>query len=232
MKSKEKLRFPSLKKRRQHMSYTDKMENNTSTHSPAGKKQGGRGKSLNILHTIDTCTLDIYIDAVCNNKLSRLIVSGNPTEEELIRAKIAISGEFAVLSENQEAISHLSTMSQMYKASLELTVLRLAFKLIKAGEIETAAEELKKIGVKTTDLNRIRTQVEKKHLRLLELNRANSKKEDSKKITSKYFSDLLMRVSKYMGFQVTRNVLLVDMASYIKGMNEQIKQMEQWQHRK
>lgn len=169
---------------------------------------------------------------MCKNKLERLIISGNPTIEELNRAKMDISGEFSLLTGNLSALSYLDRTENIIKISNEITILTVAHKLISEGIInERVTECLKKIKTNTTDLEKIKSKIELKTLQLrkLQAEEKNSKKEggENKKQDVSFYSSLIATVSRFSGFRITREITLLEFSQYIKQMQEQIKAQQQ-----
>lgn len=212
-------------------------ESYLSKRNNAGKKEDGLEKSSNasLYDTCDICPLSVYIDVVCDNRLERLIISGNPTCEELKEAKYKLIAEFSELcSGNEEKAFNEAVRSYYYLRTLIIGY-ESCISLIVEGKFDSAIEFLNNNGIKCKvpadekeRLELIRSIETKIKGRILKFRQAErtfkalcSKK--GEKPTRKYFNHLLVMLStcEMIKMQLDRNKLtLAEFAEYLNVFND------------
>ena len=97
--------------------------------------------------SIYTCPLSVYIDAVVDDKLESLIISGNPTREYLEEVKIKLVSDFIELSGGGDMKAFIEATSDFYaKRSIALGF-DIAIRLINARRYKKAIEFLDANGM-------------------------------------------------------------------------------------
>lgn len=209
-----------------------KTEHMGSTPNKNGKNRENREETrtrspYTLIDNCEKCTLAIYMDLVCENKVESLIISGKPSADALEAARMAIITEYAELSGS----GGLSREMSRYKAYMEYRAqvyfLNLCLMAVQGGEYDVAVENLNKFGfrckVPVNDAQqealakRIEAEIKHKMIRLKNARKDYEKLTAEKEtviITRKMFLDELAVVSKVIGFRISTGVSLAEYASY------------------
>lgn len=211
----------------------------TTTGKVAGKKQANpekQRKSYIIYNNCYECTLKVYIELVCNDNLDALIISGNPTREELEDARDRIFSEFSAISGASETRrTTLLRESRLYRS--QIVGLIAALHLISLGDKDVGI--LKEFGIrfKVPDnadelnelINKIFSKISERKIRynksISELNRLNEK-EAGKKVNPMDFFNQLVSLSRWAGFRIGTEISLAEYSAYLKQMNEYAEQLK------
>lgn len=212
------------------------------------KKQADREQSKNsylIYDKCDACPLSAYIDAVCNDSLKGLIISGNPSEEVLLMTRSALTIEFSELSGNSEAAIVTNLLKQMYFHQAQIQGFGICINLIKGGRFDDVDEYLKTHGVKvskpTTEdeisriIKHIEGKIKGKTIQFEQLQKRytaiNANSNTSGKPKTEYYTELLIALSKYAGFHLKKEKLtLSEFALYLKDFNMHIETLNNKSH--
>lgn len=208
----------------------------------AGKKPTDQEKSKSLFRIYDKCEicpLSVYIDVVCNDNLQALVIYGKPDKEDLLAAKSALNFEFAELSGNSEISSIVNIVRQMYQIQSQMLGFDIAIKLVSAGKVDETEDWLK-LHIpnysKPNDEESISKLIKKmvglykaKEIQLNELKKRydaiSSKGGD--KIKPEYYTELLITISKNIGFHLKREELtLSEFAIYLKDLNRSIESLK------
>jgi hypothetical protein len=114
----------------------------------AGSKADASERPLNIslYDSCYTCPLSVYIDITVDDRLDRLIISGNPLREELEETKLKLISEFSEIAGGGEMKAYTNVVSDYYKQHNLINGLELSLNLILAGRFEKAIEYLNERG--------------------------------------------------------------------------------------
>jgi len=186
------------------------------------------------LYDIYTCPLSVYIDIIVDNKLKGLVVSGNPSPEELEEAKLKLMSDFAEMSNSGESQAITEVINSYYAQRNAINGLDIALKLVLAGRFEKAIEYLNKNGVKCSapaNEGEFKALIDKIHLKLK--NRMAKFKEissrykvlskKSDKPTRRYYSKLLVVLStcEIIKMQLDpKKMTVAEFAEYLNIFNE------------
>ncbi|MDH6304611.1 hypothetical protein M2459_001346 [Parabacteroides sp. PF5-5] len=210
---------------------------NITKRKAAGKKR----EDLEILsssfaiHSINTCPLYAYIDAVCDGNLKGLVVSGNPTEEALKESLSILTAEFSALCGNGRASSVNNSIRKIYMLRNTITAYSACMTLISVGDY-SCLEVLSRFGIKAKEpktdaekaklLKLIDSKARSKSVSLKEeLSRLEntSKEEESGKVTVQDYNEQIALVSKFSGFHINRmTITLSEYAAYVKQFNKSL----------
>jgi len=186
------------------------------------------------LYDVYTCPLSVYIDIVVDNKLKGLVVSGNPTPEELENAKLRLMSDFAEIANSGESQAITEVINSYYAQRNAINGLKIALKLVLAGRFEKAIEYLNKNGVKCSapaNEGEFKALIDKIHLKLK--NRMAKFKEISSrykilskkgdKPTRRYYNKLLVMLStcEIIKMQLDpKKMTVAEFAEYLNIFNE------------
>gem|GEM_PF-4337781 len=211
---------------------------------PAGKKQGEkeRLKNLSVIHNIKTCPLYVYIDAVCEDNLKGLIVSGSPSEEDLKIGLAEMTAEFSALCGNGHTDSVSNSVRRIYELKNTIMAYLLAVNLIHSGDYSCLVQ-LRGFGItgrepkNDAERDKLLKLIEGKskgktvHLKE-ELKRFDDLTKDKEsRATAEDYAEQIAAVSKFAGFHINKmTITLSDYAGYVKLYNKSIKHIPNGQH--
>jgi hypothetical protein len=194
-----------------------------------------------LINSASALTLDRFIRIIVEGDFSVLILSGTPSERELREAWEKIYNEYLSLTKNKE---------QLYIYSLQKDILLLEFKLVQINSCiaylvtekdEEVLRELRKVlylygkfdpsdpegyvrDLQAVASNAQRFVIERDE-KIKELD--GLLKDAPEKANEGTFEDLIIRISKYMGFRVDRTIVTVsEFASMIKDYNAYAAEIE------
>jgi hypothetical protein len=184
--------------------------------------------------TCDTCPLSVYIDLTCDDRLERLIISGNPSRELLEETKSKLVQEFSELVGGGETRAHIEAARNFLYYRNRVAGMQIAVHLISYGRYDDAVSYLNQSGVKCAapengeraaalikELNREAGNLSARLKEKKEL--YESLKGKGEKPTRKYYNRLLVMLStcEAVKMQLDRNRLtLSEFAEYINMFNE------------
>jgi hypothetical protein len=100
-----------------------------------------------LIETCDACLLSVYIDAVVDGRLDRLVISGNPSREQMEAARDKIVMEFSELTESEETKSMHEAARHYHLQRIVLLKLETSLKLFLAGDFKASVEYLNGAGI-------------------------------------------------------------------------------------
>lgn len=202
----------------------------------AGKKEAEQdGQSSILLYdSCYRCPLSVYIDVVCDNKLSALIIQGNPSVELLEETKIKLISEFSELSNQSESKILINKICDLYRYEIQIRSFELALNLIAGMNFSEAVAFLNQNGLKCkAPENEKEIESLIKSIRVKIMNRTAKYKEaktiyDSIKgkgetPTRKYFNKLLVMLSVCEIIKIQLNpekMTVSEFAEYLNLYNE------------
>ncbi len=215
------------------------MERSTVTGKAAGIKQGVRAssKSSYVLYdTCDKCPLRVYIDVICSDNLSALIVSGNAPESALLECRSDLVSEFNELSGNGNSSAMVSMVKniQLYRA--QILGFSIAAELLAFGRTDAAFDFLNNNGVRVggfpeteQEWMKIGRKIESK-IRLLKIKIRDESRRQRELVdrnkgvraTIKDFNDQMVALSKHVGFRLTKDISLAEYAGYLKDYKNEL----------
>jgi hypothetical protein len=223
-------------------SLSNTAENSTSNPKNAGKKaeKTVRSSNISLYDRCDITPLSIYIDVTCDDRLEKLVISGNPTRGELEEAKAKLTQEFSELCGNGETKILTENACDFFRKQNAVTGIDISIRLIASGKYEEAITFLSKSGIRcTTPENEAQAQslitrlTKELKNRLAKLKEAKTSYEDSvkkgEKPTRQYYNRLLVTLStcEIIKMQLDRNKLtLSEFAEYIHLFNEYQEQLK------
>lgn len=232
------------KKITKRKSLSSSKENYQSNVKNVGLK-GGRSEQLSntlLYDDINICPLSIYIDVTCDDsKLKKLIIQGNPTQEELEAARFKLATEFSQLSNNGESQAYSDVASRFYYLKNLISGLEISLKLIISGRFDKATEYLNQNGLKCSVPNteeeyqkliksiqlKIKNRLAKYKEARSEYNALSSGK--GEKPTRRYYNKLLVMLStsECIKIQLKANEMTVaEFAEYLNLFNEYQNQLK------
>lgn len=102
-----------------------------------------------LLYDIYTCPLSIYIDVTCDDsKLNKLVIQGNPTQEQLEDARFKLVTDFSELSNNGESKAISDVITNLYYQRNILLGYEISLKLVLTGKFSESIAYLNNHGLK------------------------------------------------------------------------------------
>lgn len=208
------------------------------TEKNAGKKQEVKelSKQSYLYDTCDKCPLWVYIELVCNDNISVLVINGDHTDNELIEAKRKLMMEFSEISGNEQSTIISNTLKNIYLYRSEIQVLSMCIRLIYAHKYDEAIKLLKEYNINVSipdneqEFMKLMKIIEgKSKMKLLKLKEAKRKyeslynSEESKEITPVYYDKQLVMLSKHVGFKLDKNIFLSEYAAYLNDFKNYLK---------
>ncbi len=180
-------------------------------------------RSFTLYDNCNICPLSVYVDLVCNNNLRSLIISGNPTDDEVEIAKISLILEFSELSGNTQTHSVNNLLKGIYMSRMQIKSIEMCINLISSGRYSVAKDYLKSIGISKVDVKYLQGVIKSKVINLKkDISRYDSlvKESGSKKPTAQFYNHQLAVLSKYLKFDVPMSITLAKYAEYLKLYND------------
>lgn len=202
-------------------------EEYTPTASSAGVKGDASDKSVNssVYNTCAECPVYAYRDAVCNDNLRALVVSGNPTDEELAEARDVLSVEFAELTGNMNV--RTVNISKARIMALRCRVMALSAAVV-VPDHPNASELFRQEGwgklPVEQQVKRAEAKIKELTVRLNRETAQAAKRQDKapQRLTEAEFNMQMVVVSKWVGFHLSDRMTLAELAGYIKAYKEYI----------
>ena len=207
-----------------------------------------QSSNISLYDTCEKCPLAVYIDLTCDDKLERLIISGNPTRELLEETRAKLVQEFSELAGSGETRAYVEAARNFFYYRNRVMGMQLAVQLIAAGQYGDAIEYLNRSGVQCTapgngeqaaalikELNRQLANLSSRLKEKKELFESLQKR--GGKPNRQYYNRLLVMLStcEAIKMQLDRNKLtLSEFAEYINLFNEYTNHLKSikngWKH--
>lgn len=195
--------------------------------------------SFAIYRHIDQITLDKFLICLCEGDQQVLIISGHPSKEELKAAWDVLYNEYCEHSGGSDYRYMLGLVKEITLISHRKTRIDLIVQVLSRFYSEELIAELRYMGYAfkfpkedrkqfITDLNSVVKR--SKTLSILLENKRREleayEKKGGKKPTRDYFDELIIELSKWMGFQIKESEIAVKrFVTILRRFNEQQKQM-------
>jgi hypothetical protein len=189
----------------------------------------------NLYQDCNECPLDVFIDCLINHKLERLIKSGEASQKELSEAWEKLFIEYCDLSgdKNMKHLIHLS--KNIGYLQCRILAAQLCVYVLSNRKSDACVEQLKLMGFNgnfneasiADDLKSVIATVKSFEIDLQRkaLEYEKIVNEGGKaKLESSYFDNMLVDLSKFMGFRLKKNELTVNEFMSIKSKYQ--KEME------
>ena len=193
-----------------------------------------QSSNISLYDACEKCPLAVYIDITCDERLERLIISGDPSRELLEETREKLVQEFSELTGGSEMKTFIEATRRFFYLRNRITGMQIAIRLIAAGRYDEAVSYLNQSGIECAapgngeQARDLTAKLELKLKNLLgELRRAKKHYESLRgkgaKPTRQYYSRLLVMLStcEAIKMQLDRNRLtLSELAEYINIFNE------------
>lgn len=176
-------------------------------------------------HTsIDTLTLDKFIECDVDGNLNALTISGMPTSDELSMAWIDIQQEYIDALGSGEQTMHLELNRQCAQLAAEYELIDCAVKILgiaRSDELVASVNEIlhRSFAFDPSDMEqykaelklcmslrkRMRIELHQKNDALQALQKANSGEKQSKRSTRAGYTKILIVIGDYVGIQLRKN---------------------------
>ncbi len=177
------------------------------------------------IHTsCSTLLLSDYIACQVSGDLTRLIIEGMPTPEQLQQAWQQICQEFFDLSEDKQASFELTLLKDIETLNLKIIIIQQSVELLQGYEIPQLIEILRKMGFnfpfdsdnETKYLADLKRVLSRAKVFVLELNEKQSQlalisksKESSQEVSIKYYDKILAILSQHMKYNIDETKITV-----------------------
>lgn len=208
--------------------------------------------SLNLYRGLTQLPLNRFIDIVVDGNLYALVISGNPTEQDLSEAWSEIRMQYAEAMKDNEYKLLTSIISEYHRLTITYEQVCKCIEILKDRYVPQFAKRLNrylgssyKFDVRfpvdyDTDLKRARNNTAGIMLDL-KLKQATydqaMKKQESKgeKPTREYFISILTTLSNHVGFRITGDISTYEFCDRVNRLNtemEILKNQRRWQQKK
>lgn len=181
----------------------------------------------NLYQACNECPLDVFIDCLVDGKLERLVKSGKASQKELVEAWEKIFIEYCDLS-GESNIKRLIYLSKNigYLRS-RIIAIQLCVYVLSTKKSDSCIDQLKNMGFNMNfsdesmleDLKKV-IAASKSHELELTIKSTEYEKMvnqgEKAKIKSSYFDNLLIDLSRFMGYRIKKNELTVNEFIIIK----------------
>lgn len=191
----------------------------------------------NLYQACNECPLDVFFDCLVDGKLERLVKFGKATQKELAEAWEKIWFEYCDLTGNPEYRNMLTLIRDVSYLENKMLTIRLCLQKIIHTPDEKCISILVKYGYRQKfdhsdpvkfyqDIQMVINQSKTIEIEILQKRKEIEKQKEVKhgKITAGYFDQMLLTMSKYMGYRLDRKILTVsEYALIVKMMEVEIK---------
>lgn len=182
-----------------------------------------KSNPMNLYQHCSECPLEVFIDALVNHNLNRLVRGGRPTEEEIGKAWQNLFFEYCDLSGTK-------SYRQLFAINKEIGILhsrrltiQLCIRVLSVHPMESAKQELRRAGYNykfdhntwgeyVNDLKNVSERSRSIEIALKEREfeyEQAIKQYGGKEITTHDFEKILVELSKYMGFRLSPREMTV-----------------------
>lgn len=226
------------------MSFMSKTEKHIVTGVSAGQRpasQGEQSKSYILYDTCEKCPLRVYVDLICNDNLKALIISGEPSEDELEEAKLQLVAEFNELCGDGRQSAYINKYREIMLYKSQILGLTVCARLLSKWEYDNVFEYLNQTGLTVKKVpdseaewirlgRRIESRIKMLRVKIKEAikqcNNLAGRSENGSKPTLKDFNDQLVQISKNAGFRLTMDITLLEYAGYLKDYNNTLNSLQ------
>lgn len=207
------------------------MEKPNSTRKSSGKRKAAPENSKKSFILKGKCrllTIGEYIELICEDNLSILIVEGKPDAEALNEAKMDVISEFSELSGDEGSSAIVDSLRKIYKYRAEIMGMTIALKNIYA-RFEEAVAVLRRFGIRGDVSNdpesigkfikRVQAEMKSRSTRMqTEINSYNSlsTKNESKPLAAQNVFDEMSIISQFVKYGIDTGTNLALYASHRK----------------
>jgi len=187
----------------------------------------------NLYQGCNECPLDVFIDCLVNNKLERLIKSGEASQKELAEAWQKIWFEYCDLSDNPEYRNMLNLIKETSYLESKLLTIRLCLQKIIHKPDENCIAILKKYGYRydfdksdeakfIKDIEQVLAISKSIEIEVLRNRKQLEKSQEVKhdKVNQSTFDKMLVVMSKWIGYRLDKKILTVSEYALIGKMME------------
>lgn len=185
------------------------------------------------LHTsCDTLLLADYIKCQIDNNLDALVIEGNPTEAEKLRAWTYITEQYYDLSADKQANYELKLCAEIESLNFKIVAIQEAVEIMRKYRNADLVDMLHKLGFRfpfnhknekeyEKDLQRVlsraKTFVVEVNDRTAQLEKLNEGKAPGQTVTRAYYDNALATLSKFNSYEINENNITV--SRYIAILN-------------
>ena len=196
-----------------------------------------RPRSACFRHCAET-KMDVFIDCMVDHKFNRLVKYGNPSQHEIVKAWEDLFSEYCELTNTPGYKQILRLTKEIGALNSKIMSVNLCIQVLAYRYSETCVNTLHRFGYKArfdiadkdkylNDLRSIQTKIKAAAL-ALEQRTAEYKKviseTNGKTPSHQYFADMMMELSKYMGFRMKADEISI--TEYVSIMQKREKEME------
>jgi len=156
----------------------------------------------------------------CNGDLKALVLSGNPTEEELKKALFSITDEYhSIVDGNQ---SRIAKQRDYLRLEMKIYVLHTIIYFSGDSVLKELKETFNILSIKSAEATLKRWKVELN----MKANEMKSEDKGEKVDVYRHYSELQQEISKYQGYAVKDDTTVYDFALQVKSYNDYLNQLK------
>lgn len=187
----------------------------------------------NLYQACNECPLDVFIDCLVDAKLERLVKTGKASQKELAEAWEKIWFEYCDITGNPEYRNMLTLIRDVAYLENKMLTIRLCLQKIIHAPDEKCIAILAKYGYRRKfdhsdtvkfyqDIQMVMNQSKTIEIEILQKRKEIEKQKEAKhgKITAGYFDQMLVTMSKFMGYRLDKKILTVSEYALIGKMME------------
>lgn len=229
-----------LKRKKKQLPSTEKGSNSDTASTI--KQSPTECSSLKLFRSIDDLPLSRFIDLVVDDNLFALVISGTPTERDLLTAfdqvqreyaEVMKDGEFDLLNKTMREINRLNLL---YEQILELVgVLRRYYNEKLARLLTKYLGYNLNLNPKLTEdydkaldraINRSKSILIDIKLKSSQLEAMQEKQQtETTKPTRRHFQGVLIALSNHVGFSITDNITVFEYCNRVHQLNKYLDQL-------
>lgn len=216
----------------------------TNSSKPSEPTNSAMGPSSRSLYTsIAELPLYVFVDCHVHNKLSKLIIEGEYSKEELQAAWANILMEYSEAVGGNESRLYLNLFNETISLDCEYRCVKLLVSILKQNYHKEFADELNELlqtsfvfdpenregYIELLDGCLMRSQEIKMNLEIKQVQfeaMESKNKNPGKKPNQKYYSNILITLSDHAKYQLTDRIMLYEFCERIRRVNEYFEAMK------
>lgn len=199
-----------------------------------------KSSQSNLYRRVEDTPLKIFVDCLVHHNYRKLIISGNPTEEEIKKAWDELFLDYCDLSGSDELRRMVELTKKIGALQAKLIAVKTSLLVLSTGKnSEQCKTVLNKLGFNYESKKDIAAVISASKSFELELKKLTKEYQSGTStgkaaISEHYFKTILVELSKYMGFRLTMKDTTVEEFLLIKNSYEREarqaqKYKEKWQ---
>jgi hypothetical protein len=191
-----------------------------------------------LVDRIEKISLAKFIDLVCDQKYSVLIIEGNPSEVDLLECWSNIYSQYLDILGDTETLYLITLQSEVERLNFKITSTEAAIKILRLLHVQSLVDILKSFSFDTRNLTaghagyehalvRINSKLNPLKMRLDQKTqelRSYYKDQKNDTVSRSFFAKQTARLSKYQGYPIKPNKTMMD--EYVAILKEYLSQFK------